>query len=166
MPAKKRTVSFNDDRKRGHVSPNASPVLAEKIRQLRIEMDLSQREMGEKLGVPQNQVSKWEICERPLAVDDVMLYARVCAVPVEYLADDVVPVGDVAPTERVNGTTGAVAARGLCQEQSDTAPERSLSANESPVVRDCEEEYLLLLARETGIRNTIARLLSYESSGE
>ena len=63
--------------------------IAEKIRSLRKQADLTQTELGEKLGVKKNAVSKWE-CGRveDIPAGKVKAMAKMFNVPASYLIDN------------------------------------------------------------------------------
>ena len=62
--------------------------IAEKIRTLRKQADLTQTELGDMLGVKKNAVSKWE-CGRveDIPVGKIKAMARIFSVPPSYLID-------------------------------------------------------------------------------
>ena len=63
--------------------------IAEKIRQLRKQADLTQTELGEMLGVKKNAVSKWE-CGRveDIPAGKIKAMARIFGVQPSYLIDE------------------------------------------------------------------------------
>jgi transcriptional regulator with XRE-family HTH domain len=63
--------------------------IGDKIRNLRKDMGLNQTELGERLGVKTNAVSKWE-CGRveDIPMSKVKMMANLFDVPVSYLIDD------------------------------------------------------------------------------
>ncbi len=70
-----------------------SMTIAEKIRKLRKQAGLTQTELGEKLGVKKNAVSKWE-CGRveDIPAGKIKAMARIFDVQPSYLIDDAADV--------------------------------------------------------------------------
>lgn len=63
--------------------------MGEKIKRLRKSMGLTQTELGDRVGVKKNAVSKWE-CERveSIPTSTVKALAELFQVPTSYLIDD------------------------------------------------------------------------------
>jgi transcriptional regulator with XRE-family HTH domain len=78
--------------------------LAEKLRQIRIALGLSQTEMYRRLGVEEmityTQISKYESGLREPLLKILLQYARVAGIPTEVLIDD-----ELDLPERLPGTT-------------------------------------------------------------
>ena len=98
--------------------------IGDKIKYNRIRLGLTQTQLGERLGVKKNAVSKWE-CGR---VDDIptsklKTMASLFGVPVSYLIDDLVEQESV-PTKdenknvvRIAGRDGSFIEKSLSDEQ-------------------------------------------------
>lgn len=98
--------------------------IGDKIKYNRIRLGLTQTQLGERLGVKKNAVSKWE-CGR---VDDIptsklKTMASLFEVPVSYLIDDLVEQESV-PTKdenknvvRIAGRDGSFIEKSLSDEQ-------------------------------------------------
>lgn len=98
--------------------------IGDKIKYNRIRLGLTQTQLGERLGVKKNAVSKWE-CGR---VDDIptsklKTMASLFGVPVSYLIDDLVEQESV-PTKdenknvvRIAGRDGSFIEKNLSDEQ-------------------------------------------------
>jgi transcriptional regulator with XRE-family HTH domain len=84
--------------------------LAEKLRQIRVTLGLSQTEMHRRLGVEEmityTQISKYESGLREPLLQILLQYARVASVPTEVLIDD-----DLDLPEKLPGTTDHEAIR-------------------------------------------------------
>ena len=78
--------------------------LAEKLRQIRVTLGLSQTEMHRRLGVEEmityTQISKYESGLREPLLQILLNYARVARVPTEVLIDD-----ELDLPEKLPGTT-------------------------------------------------------------
>src|SRR5688500_2280344 len=66
--------------------------LAEKLRQIRLALGLSQPEMHRRLGVeeefPYTRISAYELDKNEPSLTTVLAYARVAGIPMEHLVDD------------------------------------------------------------------------------
>ncbi len=54
----------------------------------RVELDLKQEELGAVIGVPQSQISEWEIGRRALKIEQAMDIARGLQTTVAYLVGE------------------------------------------------------------------------------
>lgn len=93
--------------------------IGDKIKYNRIRLGLTQTQLGERLGVKKNAVSKWE-CGR---VDDIptsklKTMASLFGVPVSYLIDDLVETKDENKNVvRIAGRDGSFIEKNLSDEQ-------------------------------------------------
>ncbi|HJR09368.1 MAG TPA: helix-turn-helix transcriptional regulator [Pyrinomonadaceae bacterium] len=75
----------------GHPRPKPAR-LAEKLRQIRLALGLSQQEMHRRLGVEDliayNEISKYELGKNEPYLQILLQYARVAGVHMEDIADD------------------------------------------------------------------------------
>jgi transcriptional regulator with XRE-family HTH domain len=75
----------------GHARPRPKR-LAEKLRQIRMALGLSQPEMHRRLGVeeefPYTRISDYELDKNEPSLTTVLAYARVAGIPMEHLVDD------------------------------------------------------------------------------
>lgn len=64
--------------------------MAEKLKQIRESLGLSQSEMVKALGVdtPYNNISKFELDKNEPPIDVLLAYCRLVGVPLEHLVDD------------------------------------------------------------------------------
>jgi len=62
--------------------------IGHRIRVRRVELRLDQRELGQRVGVAQPQVSDWENGRRPLRFDDAIALAKALRTSVAYLAGE------------------------------------------------------------------------------
>lgn len=70
-------------------APALRKKIGHRIKVRRVELDLKQKELGERLGVPQTQISEWEIGRRAMRLEDAMLVAAALETSVGYLAGEV-----------------------------------------------------------------------------
>ena len=54
----------------------------------RVELDLQQKELGAQLGVPQSQISEWEIGRRALRIEQAMEIATALQTTVGYFVGE------------------------------------------------------------------------------
>lgn len=59
-----------------------------RIKVRRVDLDLQQKELGALLGVPQSQISEWEIGRRALKIEQAMEIAKALKTTVGYLAGE------------------------------------------------------------------------------
>ncbi|MCP3867749.1 MAG: helix-turn-helix transcriptional regulator [Gammaproteobacteria bacterium] len=59
-----------------------------RIKVRRVELDMKQEELGAVLGVPQSQISEWEIGRRALRIEQAMDIARGLRTSVAYLVGE------------------------------------------------------------------------------
>jgi transcriptional regulator with XRE-family HTH domain len=59
-----------------------------RIKVRRVMLDLKQVELGERLGVPQSQISEWEIGRRPIRLEDAMRVAAALETTVSDLVGE------------------------------------------------------------------------------
>ncbi len=68
--------------------------LAEKLKKIRVDMDLSQSELLERLGfsdiIFQGNISQYELGRREPPLPILLAYGRLANIPVEYLIDDAI----------------------------------------------------------------------------
>lgn len=62
--------------------------IGEKVKRLRKSMGLTQTELGEKIGVQKNAVSKWETNRVIIPTSTIKALAELFQVPTSYLIDD------------------------------------------------------------------------------
>lgn len=67
---------------------NISNQFAIKLRELRKDLKLSQKELADKLGVTSVTISRWETGERPLSLKTVGKIAKTCGIDINYFMDD------------------------------------------------------------------------------
>lgn len=82
--------------------PRPKPArLSEKLRQIRIALDLSQSQMMKRLGLDTklfaSAVSGYEIGKREPPIPVLLKYARIAGVPMEVLADDDLELPETLP---------------------------------------------------------------------
>jgi transcriptional regulator with XRE-family HTH domain len=53
-----------------------------------VDLDLQQKELGALVGVPQSQISEWEIGRRALKIEQAMDLAKALKTTVGYLAGE------------------------------------------------------------------------------
>lgn len=63
--------------------------IGHRIKVRRVELDLKQEDLGVRLGVPQSQISEWEIGRRALRIEQAMDLAKALDTTVGYLAGEV-----------------------------------------------------------------------------
>ncbi|MGB5736855.1 MAG: helix-turn-helix transcriptional regulator [Thiohalocapsa sp.] len=63
--------------------------IGHRIKVRRVELDLMQRELGERIGLPQSQISEWEIGRRAMRIEDAMRIAAALETTVGYLVGEV-----------------------------------------------------------------------------
>jgi len=59
-----------------------------RIKVRRVVLDLQQKELGALVGVPQSQISEWEIGRRALKIEQAMEIAKALKTTVGYLAGE------------------------------------------------------------------------------
>lgn len=59
-----------------------------RIKVRRVELDLQQKDLGALVGVPQSQISEWEIGRRALKIEQAMALAKALKTTVAYLAGE------------------------------------------------------------------------------
>lgn len=59
-----------------------------RIKVRRVDLDLQQKELGALVGVPQSQISEWEIGRRALKIEQAMELAQALRTTVGYLAGE------------------------------------------------------------------------------
>ncbi len=59
-----------------------------RIRVRRVELDMKQAELGRRLGVPQTQISEWEIGRRALRIEQAAALAGALGTTVGYLVGE------------------------------------------------------------------------------
>ncbi|MCB1881730.1 MAG: helix-turn-helix transcriptional regulator [Gammaproteobacteria bacterium] len=62
--------------------------LGHRIKVRRVELDLKQEELGAVIGVPQSQISEWEIGRRAMRIEQTMDIARGLKTTVAYLVGE------------------------------------------------------------------------------
>ena len=63
--------------------------IGHRIKVRRVELDLKQEDLGARLGVPQSQISEWEIGRRALRIEQALDLAKALDTTVGYLAGEV-----------------------------------------------------------------------------
>ena len=58
--------------------------LGEKIKQIRISRGLTQQHIANELGVARNTISQWENNERNISADQLIRYAQIVKVPLDF----------------------------------------------------------------------------------
>ena len=58
--------------------------LGEKIKQIRISRGLTQQHLANELGVARNTISQWENNERNISADQLIRYAQIVKVPLDF----------------------------------------------------------------------------------
>jgi transcriptional regulator with XRE-family HTH domain len=78
--------------------------LAEKLRQIRVALELSQPEMLKRLGLEEEmqyaRISEYETGQREPSLLTLLAYSRVAGVHMEVLADDALDLPDKLPVRR------------------------------------------------------------------
>lgn len=59
-----------------------------RIKVRRVDLDMQQKELGALVGVPQSQISEWEIGRRALKIEQAMELAKALKTTVGYLAGE------------------------------------------------------------------------------
>lgn len=59
----------------------------EKMKQLRIARNFSQQEIADLMGVSRQYISRWESGERNINIDQLMQYAKIMQVTLDYFSD-------------------------------------------------------------------------------
>jgi transcriptional regulator with XRE-family HTH domain len=59
-----------------------------RIKVRRVDLDMQQKELGALVGVPQSQISEWEIGRRALKIEQAMDLAKALKTTVGYLAGE------------------------------------------------------------------------------
>jgi transcriptional regulator with XRE-family HTH domain len=62
--------------------------IGHRIKVRRVDLDLQQKELGALVGVPQSQISEWEIGRRALKIEQAMKLAKALKTTVGYLAGE------------------------------------------------------------------------------
>ena len=62
--------------------------IGHRIKVRRVELDLQQKELGALLGVPQSQISEWEIGRRALRIEQAMEIAAALQTTVGYFVGE------------------------------------------------------------------------------
>jgi transcriptional regulator with XRE-family HTH domain len=62
--------------------------IGHRIKVRRVDLDLQQKELGALVGVPQSQISEWEIGRRALKIEQAMELAKALKTSVGYLAGE------------------------------------------------------------------------------
>lgn len=62
--------------------------IGDKMKKIRIARNLSQLEVAEAMGVSRQYVSRWESGERNINADQLMQYAKVMQVTLDYFSDN------------------------------------------------------------------------------
>lgn len=76
--------------------------LAEKLRQIRLGLDLSQTEMLNRLGfdIHYSRISEYELGKNEPALPILLKYARMAGVSMEVLVDDELDLPDKLPSKK------------------------------------------------------------------
>lgn len=61
--------------------------IGEKIKQIRIARNLTQQEIADSMGVKRNTVSQWESGTRNVSADQLIQYAKIVGVTLDYFND-------------------------------------------------------------------------------
>ena len=59
-----------------------------RIKVRRVELDLQQKELAEKIGASQSQISEWELGSRAMRIEHAMILAEALQTTVAYLAGE------------------------------------------------------------------------------
>ena len=62
--------------------------IGEKIKRIRIARNLTQQEVADRMGLKRNTVSQWESGARNISVDQLVEYAKIVQVTLDYFNDD------------------------------------------------------------------------------
>ena len=62
--------------------------IGEKMRAIRIARNLNQQEVAEEMGVSRQYVSRWESGERNINADQLVQYAKIMGVTLDYFSDN------------------------------------------------------------------------------
>lgn len=88
--------------------PNGGmPELRDRIRQCRIQLDLTQGQLGERVGVSPQAVTQWESGDSKPSRKSLLLLADVLNVSIDYLLN-----GDILPPRDGRSTVHLVSQRG------------------------------------------------------
>lgn len=63
-----------------------SDEIGKRLRRLRLESDMSMRDLANKIGIPDSEICRYENGKCYLRLDKVMLYAAFFGVPIDYIA--------------------------------------------------------------------------------
>lgn len=61
--------------------------IGEKMKNLRINRKMSQNDVADAMGISRAYVSRWEAGERNINADQLMLYAKIMGVTLDYFSD-------------------------------------------------------------------------------
>ena len=62
--------------------------IGHRIKVRRVELELRQEDLGKLIGVPQTQISEWEIGRRAMRIEQAMAIARALRTTVAYLVGE------------------------------------------------------------------------------
>ena len=62
--------------------------IGEKIKQIRVARNLTQQEIADSMGVKRNTVSQWESGTRNVSADQLIQYAKIVGVTLDYFSDN------------------------------------------------------------------------------